>query len=275
MKLDYCAIGHVCFDIIGKDRQDGGSSLYGSLLASQLNKNVKVITAASDSFDFQKYPQIQWQRLPSKHTTTFELIYKDDQRYLKLQNKAEPIKITMIDEFVRKSRVVMLSPVVDEFSSEMINLFSTQWIGLTPQGWFRDVDPQGFVKFTKSKFDQLPKKIKLIVVSEEDISNDKTAWQWIKQYAEIAVCTNGKKGYLLWSDGEEKHFSPMEVMQEKDPTGCGDIFSTAMLMLLANGFSPIKAAELAGQAAGLASTQSGLIASVEMAGKFLYSKFKA
>ena len=275
MKLDYCAIGHVCIDLLGKDRQDGGSSLYGAMLASQIHKNVKVVTAVSDSFDFQKYSQIQWQQQPSQHTTTFELIYEKDQRRLKLQNKAESIKTSVIDDSIKNARVVMLSPVVDEISPEMIGLFTTQWIGLTPQGWFRNVDAQGFVKFSKSKFDQLPQKIKLVVVSEEDISNDKSAWQWIKEYSEVSVCTMGKRGYLLSFEDEEKHFEPTEVMQEKDPTGCGDIFSSAMLMLLANGFSPIKSAELAGHAAGLAATQAGLIASVEIAGKFLQAKLKA
>lgn len=69
-----------------------------------------------------------------------------------------------------------------------------------------------------------------------------------------------------------KKYAPQEVMEEINPTGCGDIFATGLLILLSKGFDEVTACAWAGHAAGLASTQKNMDDSILAAARFLKSK---
>lgn len=267
-----CFVGHACLDVISeKINQEGGSCLYGSVLAQLLTSNVSVITSVGKDFPIKKYPGIHWMVQESKFTTKYKHHYDNHQRFSSLSARGNSIDLKKIPEDIQKSDVVMICPIVQEVIPDAIDFFETQWIGLTPQGWFRKFDARGEVSWTRSVHRELPRKIKLIVVSQEDISEDPAAWFWIQESAEISVCTMGKEGYILSKNGVEKKYDPIEIIQEKNPTGCGDIFSTSLMYLLRNGFLPEDAAKYAGHAAGLSSTQDGIYESAKIAADFINS----
>lgn len=267
--VDYCMVGHVTMDRVESKLEPGGSVLFGGYLASCLGFKCGVVTASDVHFPFSDYSDVEWSIQFSSKTTLQEHQYVNGQRISKGVQKSDAILATSIGKSLRNAKVVMLAPIGDEIGPELISIFSTPWIGLTPQGWFREYDSAGNMKFKRSLFDSLPKKIKLIVVSQDDIVNDPSAWSWIKKSAEIAVCTLGKNGYILAYGDSEKKYAPIEVMTEVNPTGSGDIFSTSLLLLLSKGFTPEKACEMAGKAAGTATTHEHMKGSVEAAARVL------
>lgn len=271
--IQYCSVGHVAVDLIDAKQHSGGSVLFGSALASALDMSCGVVTASNVHFPFSNFSFIEWSIQFSPHTTTYQHTYENEQRTSKLIHKSEVISASSVSKALRNSQVVMLAPILDEIQPDLISIFSTEWIGLTPQGWFRRFDKDGSMSVATSFFSKLPKKIKLIVVSSEDLAPDSNDWEWIKESAEVAVCTMGKEGYVLFHSGVEKKYAPIEVMKEKNPTGCGDIFATALLLLLSKGLTPEKACELAGNAAGLASTEETLMDSIKIAADSLKTYF--
>ena len=272
--IDYCMVGHVPIDKLAAKQQPGGSVLFGGYLASCLGFKCGVVTASDVHFPYAEYSDVEWSIQFSAKTTMQEHLYIDGARVSKGIQKSDPILPTSIGKSLRNAKVVMLAPVEDEIHPDLIDLFSSPWIGLTPQGWFREYDAEGRMKFKKSAFDKLPKKIKLIVVSRDDIVSDPQAWEWIKKSTEIAVCTMGKEGYILAYGGKEKQYAPLEVMKEVDPTGSGDIFATSLLLLLSKGFLPEKACELAGKAAGTATKFEQMKESIHAAAQSIDSELK-
>lgn len=273
MSIEFCAVGHVSLDLIDSKVQAGGSALFGAKLASELGYKSAAVTASAVDFPFSDYSDIEWSIQFSNHTTKYGLEYIDEHRSLKLIQRADQITESSIRKSLRNAKVVMLAPIIDEINPDLVSLFSTEWIGLTPQGWFRRFDAEGKMSSAESFFSQLPKKIKLIVVSSEDMPAESKGWEWIKNSAEVAVCTMGKEGYILNYDSIEKKYSPIEVVKEKNPTGCGDVFATAALILLSRGMDPVKACELAGQAAAISATQDNISNSVKAAARTLQPKF--
>lgn len=268
-------VGHVTMDRIESKLEPGGSVLFGGYLASCLGFSCGVATASDVHFPYSDYSDVEWSIQFSSKTTLQEHSYVDGHRVSKEVQKSDPINASSIGRSLRNAKVVMLAPIGNEIGPDLISIFSTPWIGLTPQGWFREYDSEGNMKFKKSLFDTLPKKIKLIVVSKDDIVNDSNAWSWIKKSAEVAVCTMGKEGYILAYGNNEKKHAPVEVMNEVNPTGSGDIFSTSLLLLLSKGFTPEKACEMAGKAAGVATTQEHTKPSVEAAARVLHPMLHA
>jgi len=274
MQIEYCSIGHVSLDSIESKTHVGGSVLFGSQLAHDLGFKTGAVTSSAVDFPFSDYSDIEWSIQFAAKTTKYKHEYSDDKRLCQLTNRADRIIDSSIGKALRNSKIVMASPILDEVTPELLMLFQTPWIGLTPQGWFRKFDIDGNMSIGESIFQKLPKKLKLIVVSQEDIIHDSKSWDWIKQSAEVAVCTMGKKGYILNDQGGEREFSPLEVMKEKNPTGCGDIFATSTLLLLHKGMEPSKACEFAGQAAAMASTQHDVNDSIAAAKSVLIPLFR-
>lgn len=270
--MNFCFIGHVTQDRFDSSQGCGGSSLYGALLMAHLGERASIITSCSEDFPSHAYQNVQWHIQPSAKTTTFGISYASNQRILSKRSTANVLESSWISKHVPDSHAVMVCPVIDEVDPQVIDDLGSKWIGLTPQGWFRSFDENGKMTQTKSKHSFSLKKISLIVVSQEDIQNDPSAWTNAKKSARVAVCTMGKKGYILSCEGFEKAFSPLQVMEEKNPTGCGDIFATGLLFLLSKGFESKDAAMFAGYAAGLAATKNDILNSIKLAGNFLQSK---
>ncbi len=273
--MKYTTIGHVALDWIGDQQSAGGSALFGAYLVNEIGQKTIAVTSSAVDFPYSDYPDIDWSIQFAPQTTTYRHEYTANERKSKLLKKADVILESSIGKAARNAEIVMLAPIADEITPELVNLFSTRWIGLTPQGWFRSFDEEGNMIPIKSKFRSLPKKIKLIVVSQDDLMNDPEGWDWIKSNADIAVKTMGKEGYVLWSEGFEKKHAPEEVMKDVNPTGCGDIFATALLIFLSKGIDPEAACAWAGSAAGMAAAQKNMDDSIRMASRFLKSKLQS
>lgn len=237
--------------------QPGGSVLYGARVAKKLGLDAAIWTSAANDFSFPE--GITVQSIPSPETTTFTLEYDEVTRARSLACRpiADSITKPFLPKAFRDSRRVLIAPVVNEVGPECVTWFSTRFVGLTPQGWFRDRDSKGDVTFGARKYNTLPRKVSLVVVSREDISGDPSAWDWLKSIAGVAVVTDGRKGYTLSEGKKEEFYPPPYVAKEIDPTGAGDTFATAMLIALSEGADALEAARFGSAAASFVVEKRG------------------
>lgn len=261
MTPEFLIAGHLTCDLIETRRQPGGSVLYGSKTAEKMGYASALWTCAQRDFP----PPELFQGMEVKLSATDRIstfhhqwLRESGRRRLRLDELAAPLRADTLPETWRKSRRVMIAPIWDEIGPESLGWFETEFVGLTPQGWFRQRTHEGEVFFTSSRWNTLPRKAKLIVVSVDDIEQDPQAWEWIKASAEVAVKTMGKRGHLLATDEGEKILLPPHVSQEVDPTGAGDVFASSMLIALSEGLTPEDAACFASVAASFVVEKPGI-----------------
>jgi len=262
MVPEFLIAGHLTCDLIQGREQPGGSTLYGSKAAEKMGYACALWTCATENFPpthlFEKLDVV---RSSKDRISTFahELFPESGTRRLTLNELAEPLQIQTLPQEWKKCPRVMISPIWDEVGPEALSWFETDFIGITPQGWFRRRKEGGEIYFTNSKWSSLPRKAKLIVVSVDDIAQDQEAWEWIKASAHVAVKTMGRKGHLLATEEGEVHLQPPHISNEVDPTGAGDVFASAMLIALSEGLTPEDAACFASVAASFVVEKPGII----------------
>lgn len=261
MTPEFLSIGYIVRDLIKGREQAGGSALYCAKTAKALGFQSSIITSADPDYPpLDVADGLKIVRTCSESTTAFIHHYEQPsgRRISRCRSLAPSIDGLSLSSMFKDIPLVMVCPNWTEVGPEILELFHTEFIALSPQGWFRDFDQEGYLHFRKSCWSHLPRKVKLIVLSEEDLSQDFNAWTWIKSSAEVAIRTRGKKGYTLAMEDWEKDFLPPYVALEVDATGAGDVFSTVMLIGLYQGYSPEASAEMASIAASFCVEKKGI-----------------
>ncbi len=258
---EFLIAGHLTCDLIKDRKQPGGSVLYGSKTAEKMGYASALWTCAKKNFpESSLLGNMSVVRSSSEKISTFhhEWLKETGGRRLRLDEMAAPIQEKTLPPEWKKSRRVMIAPIWNEIGPEAFHWFDTDFIGLTPQGWFRQRNEKGEVYFSKSRWKALPRKAMLIVVSEDDIEQDPESWTWIKASSKVAVKTLGKNGHILATEEGEVHLKPPHVSREMDPTGAGDVFASAMLIALSEGLTPEDAACFASVAASFVVEKPGV-----------------
>ncbi len=257
---EFLSIGYVVRDLVKEGEQPGGSALYSAVTAQKLGLKAAIFTNGEPKFlDLHIPSEIDRYLVRKEITTTFVHEYNSQgHRVSLLKNLAPEIMLEMIPTEWKKSHRVMICPNWSEIGPDAVNLFGAKWIALAPQGWFRNCDEKGCFYFGPSKWSNIPKKVNLIVVSEEDLKSDPSAWQWIKESAEVAVKTKGRQGYVLSYEGKQETYLPPYVAEEFDPTGAGDVFATTLFIALSEGMHPKEASQMASVAASYVVEKKGL-----------------
>jgi hypothetical protein len=251
MAPDILLAGYVTRDLVEGREQVGGSSFYGARTALVLGLKAGIWTSAEKTFIGRKEFAGLEVAAGESETTTFTHLYDGGSgaRTLRCDARARPLDPAVLPPDWRRAPLVVLAPNGGEITPEAFSLFESRFTALLPQGWFRVFHPDGKVSFGPARFSGLPSVVNLIVVSEDDLAGDPSAWSWIRASSKIAVRTKGRKGYLLAVGHSEEEFTPPYVAQETDPTGAGDVFAVAMLIALSEGADPKEAARFGSVAA--------------------------
>ena len=168
---DFLVIGHVAKDLVGDGYRLGGTAAYAAIAARNLGRNVGVVTSAGADVELGSLLSgIDLICLPSPHSTTFANIYGAEGRQQYIEAVAERIKQDDIPTEWISTPVVLLGTIAGEFDEEMIDLFPTSLLGLTPQGWLRRWDQEGrvFPGEWERASEFLP-RVQALFVSEEDM----------------------------------------------------------------------------------------------------------
>jgi sugar/nucleoside kinase (ribokinase family) len=263
---DFLVIGHVAKDLAGGGYRLGGTAAYSALTARNLGRSVGVVTSAGPDLELGRpLNGIDLVCLPSLVSTTFANVYGGEQRNQYINAVAERISEHSIPSEWIRTPVVHLGPIAGEFGEEMIGLFPSSLVGLTPQGWLREWDAQGRVspKQWRRASEFLP-RIDALIVSEEDLQGQAGALRTSLELPRVAVVTAGRDGATLHYEGETFHCAPRRT-QVVDPTGAGDVFAAAFLVRLDETNDPHQAARFANVAASLSLERAGVESAPERA----------
>jgi len=256
---DFLVIGHVAKDLVGDGYRLGGTAAYAAIAARNLGRNVGVVTSAGADLELGTLlSDIDVICLPSPHSTTFANLYGTEGRQQHIEAVAEQINEENIPSEWTTTPVVLLGPIAGEFDEEMIDLFPTSLLGLTPQGWLRRWDERGpvFPREWERASEFLP-CVDALFVSREDLRGPAGTLRERLGLPRMAVVTEGPDGATLFYQGETVHCAPRPT-EAVDPTGAGDVFAAAFLVRLDETEDPYEAARFANVAASLSVEGAGV-----------------
>ena len=256
--IEYLVIGHVTRDENSDSPSLGGTAAYAALTARALGLRVGILTSCGGENSFDALDGIYIISIPSKHTTTFENIYIQDERQQILHQIAAPISFDHVPEAWRRTPIIHLGPVADEVESQLPAGFSPALLGLTPQGWLRAWDAKGRIGLRKwLQMEASLNGAGAAVLSLEDVNGDEELIEEMSLASRVLVITEGAEGARLYWNNDLRRF-PAPSMNEVDPTGAGDIFAAAFFIRLHSTRDPWEAARFATQLAAYSVTRRGL-----------------
>lgn len=263
---DFLVVGHVAKDLVGDGYRLGGTSAYAALTASKLGRTVGVVTSAGPDLDLDVLLRgVQVLRVSSPVSTTFVNAYSGGHRHQYLHAVAERIPADAIPLQWRSCPVVHIGPIANEFDEEVIDLFPSSLLGLTPQGWLRQWDIEGRVTPRRwEKAHRFLPRADAVIVSEDDLGGEASTLKSQLHLARLAVVTHGANGVTLHAHGKT-HRLPARRTDVADPTGAGDVFAAAFLVRLAETRDPWTACRFANVAASLSVEKAGLASVPERA----------
>ena len=256
---EYVVIGHVTRDV---DEQggwrEGGTATYAALTAARLGLRVGVLTAAKpDTISLERETGIELVRCPSAETTTFENVYLDGRRDQYIRSVAEGLTLTQLPAAWRHTRIAHLGPVAEEVDFGFLDAFPHALLGVTPQGWLRAWDSAGRVQPAPcAQEDAVLRRTDVIILSLEDLGNDRKWLARLARKASLLVETCGRDGAVVYHGGTATHV-PAFWASEVDPTGAGDVFAAAFLIRYREMRDPLDAAHFANCVASFVVETSG------------------
>ncbi len=256
--VDYLVIGHIARDLTPRGPVLGGTVAYSALTARALGLRVGIVTAASDDISFEPLSGIPLVSIRSESSTTYENIYSESGRMQYLRAQASRIDLDRIPDAWRSASIIHLGPIANEVDSVLPKGFSPTLLGLTPQGWMRQWDSNGFVSPCEWKnSDTALAQAGAVVLSREDVNGDDLLIEHMAGQTKILVVTEGSAGAVLYWHGDRRRFRAASV-KEVDATGAGDIFATAFFMRYLNTRDPWEATRFATLIASHSVERAGL-----------------
>lgn len=234
MTPTFLAIGHFCYDVSPSGYVLGGSAAYSTITARNLGCRARAITAVGSDFDPQN-PTLDGVEViyqESSNTTIFENRYGADggreQLILSLGSRLKP---QVIGSDSRNADIAYLCPIADEVDPDCIHNLNSALIGVTPQGWMRQLDGDSQVVRPK-RWDSAPAILPfadVLILSEEDLIAYPDELEKYIELTRIVVLTKGRYGATLYENGQALD-SQAYAANEVDPTGAGDVFAAAFLI---------------------------------------------
>lgn len=260
--VDILLLGNVTRDLI--DEHDfehyrlGGTVTFAAVVADRLGRRPTVITRAAPETDLSAMPaSAQVHVLPSATTTTFANIYTPHGRVQYCYTPAPPISAADIPAAMRAPDIALLGPIANEITGDVPAVFAESTvIAAVPQGWMRRLDERGRVhsKQWESAREILP-HLDALILSLEDIDYE---WERLApafDYVPLIVVTEYRDGSTVFerqANGSIHETKiPPRPAHEVDPTGAGDIFTTAFLIRLEETRDPMQAARFGNVAASI------------------------
>ena len=249
---EFIAIGHVTLDRFGDEVRPGGSALYAAITADRLGLRAGILTSHADDFPLDLVPpRIEVVSVPAPATTVFEHERVSDDRAQRVTSVAGALSEADVPDDWRDADLVLLAPVVNEVDPRLAGVFGDAAVAAGAQGWLRGVGSDGVVGSVRwDAAKQTLRTLQALFLSTADVLGQESAMtEWV-QRVPIAVVTAGRRGALLYVNGDRYEVRPRRAI-EADPTGAGDVFAATFLARYRRNADPWEAAEAATCAASL------------------------
>jgi len=270
MPPQFLVIGHIVQDIAPNEKAAapawrlGGAASYAALLATRLGLDTAVLTAAAADLALEAaLPGAEIVRVPSPQSTHFRNLYTPGGRVQYIPQRASAIKPDSLPDDWRRAEIVLLGPVVGEVDDALAACFPQALVGVSAQGWLREIGPDGGVRPLppqRWRAETVLGPTHVLFVSDEDLPPSR--WQravltrWCRQ-VEVLVYTRAERGAKICHRCAWRHIDafPAETV---DPTGAGDVFAVAFLVRYRETGDPWEAARFAASAASFVVESDGL-----------------
>jgi len=249
---EFIAIGHVTLDRFGDEVRPGGSALYAAITADRLGLRAGILTSHADDFPLDLVPpRIEVVSVPAPATTVFEHERVGDDRAQRVTSVAGALSEADVPDDWRDADLVLLAPVVNEVDPRLAGVFGDAAMAAGAQGWLRGVGSDGVVGSVRwDAAKQTLRTLQALFLSTADVLGQESAMtEWV-QRVPVAVVTAGRRGALLYVNGDRYEVRPRRAI-EADPTGAGDVFAATFLARYRRNADPWEAAEAATCAASL------------------------
>ncbi len=253
---EFLVIGHVVQDI-APDAVDrvaawrlGGTASYAALLAQRLGLRTAVLTATAPDLPLEEtLPGTEIVRVPSARSTQFHNVYTARGRIQRVPQRASLIDSTSLPEDWRGAKIVLLGPVAGEVDKALAGRFPQALIGVSAQGWLREIGPDDRVRplpADRWQAEALLRPPHVLFVSDEDLpppGAPPVLDDWRARVDTLAY-TRADRGAEVHHSGVWRHIGcfPANVV---DPTGAGDVFATGLLVRYRETGDPWEAARFA------------------------------
>jgi sugar/nucleoside kinase (ribokinase family) len=256
---DFLVLGHLSLDQSSTGVALGGTAAYAALTARALGRHPAIVTAAGSDLDLSPLDGIPLRRLESPQSTTFVNDYREGGRRQRLLARASPLESSAIPAGWRSASIVHLAPIAGEVPPLLADLFSdSEVVGLTPQGWMRAWDADGWVRFTTwSPAIAAIRRADVVIVGSEDVGGDEGELENLASVCRLLVVTEGPLGARVYWNGDVRRFPP-PAADPVDPTGAGDIFAASFFIRFQQTRDPWEAARFANLLASASVTRRGL-----------------
>lgn len=259
-EIDFLCIGHVCHDKTPDGFILGGTTSYAGIVSSRLGMKAGILTSFGPDFLFEerlKGHGISVITQPSLETTTFENIYSDAGRIQYMSHRADTISPSSLPRDLSQLKAIQLCLIADEVDNQLLKILPEGiLVGATIQGWLRSFGTDNRVH-TKMPNLNLFEKVDIAIMSDDDIRDVPKLLPQLIERLPIVVVTRGANGADVFQDGQ-KHFFPSIPTIEVDPTGAGDVFSTAFLISYCHNPDILKACSFAHAAASISIEGTGV-----------------
>lgn len=230
----YLAIGQVSRDLTPQGEMLGGTVSFACQTAHALGWRTSLLSSASPDFDVaRQLPYTEMMIIPSAETTTFENRYtKEGEREQYLYHNAAPISLQKVPQAWRNADIIHLAPITPLLERDFTAMFAGRFVALTPQGWLRSWNADGRVVAVElAEGERVLPATTAVVLSEHDLPSADSL-QRICRHAPLVVVTKGRKGCVIYRHGHAPHLVSAPIVEERNPTGAGDIFATAFFIML-------------------------------------------
>jgi sugar/nucleoside kinase (ribokinase family) len=220
---------------------------------------VAIYTSGATHLDLEPMAGIEILDQPSPRTTTFVNTYTPSGRVQRLLHVAKELDYNQIPEGWKKAKIIHLGPVAGEVPIEVRQEFTDGFLVYSLQGWMRAWDQEGHI--FPSSLPELKSPIQenaVGILSIEDLGNDRSGLNELQDQFPTLILTLGSQGVEIYAGGQSTHIRTSETT-EIDPTGAGDIFAAAFVILWQiKGLSLTQAARGANLLAATSVKKSGL-----------------
>jgi sugar/nucleoside kinase (ribokinase family) len=225
--IDYLLIGHVTADLQADQSISlGGTASFSGLTAARLGHNVGLVTSCANDLQLDPLTGIQKWVIPAEKSTVFRNEGLGQTRVQHLYSSATRITADHIPAPWRDCQLVHLGPIAAEIDPNIVELFHHALMCLTPQGWYRQADDEGLVRYVDwPEGLALLARADAVVLSIEDLKGDEQKVKELAGICPLLVVTESRDGARVFTEGKVRYFSapPVELVED---TGAGDIFAT-------------------------------------------------
>ena len=243
---DFVAVGHVTHDLYGEAHVAGGCAYYGARTAHALGARTGLVSVVGR--DFRCAAAIADLELVLERagdTTLFINTYGDDGvRLQHIRAEAPAVTPALLP--------AALAPVMGELDlAAWRKAVSPRVLGIGVQGWIKEGNAAGVVVPRPWNVEQeLLRTVDAACISEDDHAQQPDLLERLLGAVPVVAFTHGKQGCDVYVQGRATRVGVYSTT-EHDPTGAGDVFSSAFFLSLGRGHSPIEAARIGAAAASI------------------------